>query len=227
MAYWSNTTGLWAELIDSTNPKYANQIRRGIPDHPADPWLFIQAVRLEDFGFRKPNMRPLAVHFIPLTVSEVEISGVFDLRLRAHQDDLAKYFRTDFSELLSELINPYRGGNLNHDAIARPVRDWGARGLVFPSARRNLTAISTDSHVHYFDGINFVDYRDSELNWSVKRCADGMLSTRAGWRKLGLSLKRYEDDGVRRSWEIGGVEERERLRIQQEIEAFQNLAPAR
>jgi hypothetical protein len=219
MAYWGVASGISVGVIDSTVPLYADEVRAKYPTTPPGAWLFLQALDVDRFKSGDADASDVNARFLPLKVIDVEIPNVCDLRLRSHQDALAELLSADFSALLPELVNPYRGGNMNHDNIGRRLQRMGANGLVFPSARRNVEVRSSDDAVSFHDGFNFVDFRypAAEPRDIEEPSSLGLIGG-VTWAKVGLQLHGRSDDGSSRTWKIVGAEEREASRMRYEID---------
>jgi hypothetical protein len=168
MSYWDESTMVFVDLYDST--LLSNEQRREFEHELAEPKLGLKLTRYQERRrlFRKPTIESAGqlVCSLPLSVQEVEIRGVVDLRmpdtqawffeqfvsleqdigLRGHLDaqtstEVAtfKYHKPrDFIDLLPTLVMPGIGGSTFHQGVGAWLRSNQVAGLVFPSARSDV-----------------------------------------------------------------------------------------
>jgi tetratricopeptide (TPR) repeat protein len=121
----------------------------------------------------------LSLIVIPTMSAPVALDGVIDLRQRAAQSWLFRFFRegdgavsvrspgrpiADFTGMLPSLLHPEYGGSGFTKSLGSWMRVTGVQGLVFPSARSDVSVtMPDDTSIADFHGWNFVDYRDVDL----------------------------------------------------------------
>lgn len=170
---------------------------------------------------------------LPLSVQEVEIDDVVDLRRPKTQrwflDHMVKLeqkagergtkletgLRTvavklrrpeTFVELLPTLVEPGPGGTIFCQAVGAWMRGEGVAGLVYPSARRDVSLKKQGDQIR-FEGWNFVDYRDAPVTE-----VDDLFGRLPKWvlpKDIGITI---ETKGKR--WEIEGADRGERIRFE-------------
>lgn len=132
-----------------------------------EPALLVIATKIDTIRIAQDGLARATgeTHPIPLPLRLVQMScdNVLDLRLPAAQDWLAtacsvKGSRSGFGELFSSLISPSPGGNSFHQNIGAWLRAHECLGLVFPSARRDVSVDASDDRIIAHDGWNFVSY---------------------------------------------------------------------
>ena len=107
----------------------------------------------------------------------------------------------DFFGLLPFLVTPTRGGSPITEAIGRFVQSVGAAGLVFPSARADVSCEFDDrGDLKASRGWNFVDYRGAP---PVTRSSWIIIAPDSWWGLSRHADVRRGDDG--RSWWIVGT----------------------
>jgi len=126
---------------------------------------------------------PLPVYVeIPLTITEVTIDKLIDLRNRSTAEWFAKEISRveydlngkpircfflkppldDFKTLIPTLLEQNLGGGWNFCKVAGVhLRQLGADGLVYPSARCDVSVELENDEVQNSNGWNFVDYREA------------------------------------------------------------------
>jgi hypothetical protein len=162
------------------------------------------------------------VIFMPLAIERIDVPQVLDLRQLEAQQWLARFLPEGndilsmpnagkvelFMEMLPSLLTPDRGGSDLTDSIGFLLRRSGVNGLVFPSARSDVTCEFLNGRLHDFKGWNFVDYRSSRSDTST------MLAERridySQWESdlgEGVSCIFAPDDSpFAHSWRIDGLE---------------------
>jgi hypothetical protein len=101
-----------------------------------------------------------------------ELDGVLDLRLADTQDWFLRAFlpsgplptnATSFRDILPELLNQNYGGstgsNMRLQAIGAQLRKAGVKGLIFPSARSDVSVTYKNGQLVDSHGWNMVAYR--------------------------------------------------------------------
>ena len=239
MSYWDNTSTKFPSLLDSTVHTDDAVPYRLLYPHLAEREFLMVTVRdivsVNSEGIRLGETEKV---FVPLSIEEVEINFVMDLRHPLMQDCVAQVLGSleailgsqgmlldgirhhnlkdppgDFATLLPTLISPHPGGTMFHDAIGALCRSAQGNGLVFPSARKDVFVSSRrDGKIESFSGWNFVDYRRAPpMNPDV---AVSLLGSQIQWltpASIGIDLE-WRDDGDRREWKVSGAEAGERRR---------------
>lgn len=240
MSYWNFESMIYPRIFDTTLLT-KEQVDKDYPGLD-EPLLIIGAkeyyYQTNWLGKRSIKESKEYSFNIPLTVKEVAIDNVIDLRIPHVQDWFYKTFfpmedefeeqRADrqikmvklykcknFVEMLPTLVFPGLGGSSFHQAVGAWLRSNGINGLVFPSARCNcLTKMSPkpqNPNEYYlsFYGWNFVDYRNSSpADWGT---LFGRLPSWMTPDKARIEIETFDlpDYG----WQISGAEEGERRRV--------------
>ncbi len=164
MSYWSERTMVYPRIADTTLISDKDKAR--FPDLKA-PQLIIRA---KEYYWHKSFLGKLSLKespekeiSLPLTVTEIRLNNVIDLRLPKTQEWFYKKFVTledeinkrahpedpvqvtvlrlnkcrNFIELLPTLVFPGIGGSSFHQAVGAWFRSHGINGFIFPSARCN------------------------------------------------------------------------------------------
>jgi hypothetical protein len=232
MSYWDSTTGVYLGLTDSTvhhdlikQPPFDALFADG------EARLLIIVMKIDEIvigggGRPMPTGETLPVP-IPLRLVDLRCDNVLDLRLPAAQDWLALLCgepasAEGFGNLLPNLISPTPGGSEFHRTLGAWLRARGCLGLVYPSARRDLSVDAFDDRVLASDGWNFVRYDGADLS-----AVDMKLSLPYPWKTpelIGADIYRKTEGGVR-SWRVEGPEAGEWGRINYEVRRRRGFAP--
>jgi hypothetical protein len=233
MSYWNSTSGWYLFLTDSTVHRDAIEQSPRMASFLADrgPTLVVIATKIETIriapdGEARPTGETHPI-FVPLRLVQATCDNVLDLRLPAAQDWLAtacsiKGSRSGFGELFANLISPSPGGNAFHQNIGAWLRAHECLGLVFPSARRDVSVDASDERIIAHDGWNFVSYEGAQ-----SPALSAGLGPPFPWltpSKIGVKLF-TAPEGIVRSWRVTGAEAGEWGRINYEIRRSRGQAP--
>ncbi|MBP6810928.1 MAG: hypothetical protein KA138_05395 [Saprospiraceae bacterium] len=256
MSYWGNQSRMFPELIDSTvHVSLANKLRETIPNLDR-PFLMLKYREISEISDQGIILGDSTAIVLPLTIQEVVLDSVVDLRLPVVQDFFSnvlgrleaalgmtgnfsdgkvvtqtlKEAPADFRELLPTLLSPQPGGSTFLDAIGAICRNSGVKGLVFPSSRldSNIEYVRSEG-IKTFSGWNFVDYRDSP--YVAPKVLLELLGLQVQWLQpyeVGIQIE-WEEDSERRAWKVIGAEkgERQRYGLEWQIMAGQKrLSPS-
>jgi hypothetical protein len=248
MTYWNALADAFPNLVDSTvhlDSATDAGIRAAMPGLGSHSFLLLKASKINLATAEKIELGDTIAAFLPLTVRDIEIDHVIDLRLPEVQDGFAEAlgeFETilgwigssvmvkqtpgNFLDILPTLITPRPGGNTFHQAIGVLCRLVGVSGLVFPSARRDVfVSCLRGGTVEDFDGWNFVDFRNAEIvlaerNEDMHAAVMRLFGKQIKWLReehIGVQID-WKDDGDRRAWHVSGAEKGERNRYDIEWE---------
>lgn len=232
MSYWDSTSGLYLGLTDST-------VHHAVIRQPPLDALFadsktrlvmivmnIDEIVIGEGGRPLPTGEVLPFR-IPLLLFDLRCDNVLDLRRPAAQDWLASMCgeaenAEGFGALLPNLISPTPGGSEFHHALGAWLRAHHCLGLVYPSARRDVSVDASDKQILSSDGWNFVRYDGAPLS-----DVDMSLGMPYPWKtpqSIGADIYHRADDGLR-SWRVQGPEAGEWGRVNYEIRRRRGLAP--
>lgn len=172
------------------------------------------------FDAGRPTWHGLSTVFIPVAATPVSVDRVIDIRRRPTQDWLSEFFKRgddaifskraevrDFAGMLPALVYPEFGGSGVTKSIGTWMRTMGVNGLVFPSARSDVSVSFADNgQIANHRGWNFVDYRGAEFVPDLLVHLD--LNPWYGFIGARQSAPTLIADAS--SWQIKGVEERYR-----------------
>jgi hypothetical protein len=167
------------------------------------------------------NWHGLSTVFIPVAATPANVDLVIDMRRRPTQEWLSKFFKRgdgaifskrgevrDFAGMLPALVYPEFGGSGVTKSIGTWMRTMGVNGLVFPSARSDVSvSFADEGELAAHRGWNFVDYRGAEF------VPDPLLhldyNPWYGFIECRQSAPTLVEDAT--SWQIKGVEHRYRM----------------
>jgi hypothetical protein len=233
MSYWDSTSGWFVSLTDSTvHTEAINQsplLTKVFADR--GPFLLIIASAIQEIKIgqtREPLTKKEGSHpvLVPLRVVEIRCDNVLDLRFPDAQEWLAQQCsgrgsRSSFLELLPNLISPSPGGGEFHQNIGGWLRAHGCFGLVFPSARRDVSVETSAAGIVSSDGWNFVSYHGA--NSPALSTALGPPFPWLNSAKIGVDLFTNREGNA---WYVSGAEAGEWGRINYEIRRSRGQAPA-
>jgi len=181
MTFYSSPTALGGQVrvYDTCRPEDAKSVAAmGLgPEGP--PRLVLQYF---DFFQRPGEPHGMVQTGIEISTSEVHIENVLDLRRPAaanwltrtisaltFSDPGGEHIRcfpyradlTDFPEVLPSLMDQATGGGNFCKLVGLYLRELGVAGLVFPSARSDVSVTFQDGLVTDSYGWSFVDFRDA------------------------------------------------------------------
>lgn len=237
MSYWTSRAKLFPDVVDSTvHVEAADAVRSEYPQLVGTaPFLLlitseVLSVKSTDDG-PKVELGPRTGKVLPLEVHHYEVDRVVDLRLPKTQAWFVDHFgalevdagcRNEFNictakhrpggfkELLPTLLNPLPGGSAFHQAVGAWLRNNGAFGFVFPSARRNGCVEVNGEDIRRSDGWNFVLYHGAP-----RVRAPALFGVEPKWlldRDVGVEIEDWQQGDSQVSWKLGGLEQGERRR---------------
>lgn len=153
-------------------------------------------------------------------VDECTIENVIDMRLPRTQQWFFDQFKNgdglflikdggtarEFYDLIPTLMHPALGGSDVTHAVGSWMRSSGVNGLVFPSARSDVSVTIEDGELVDCHGWNFVDYRTAR-----NLPATEVTNSIGGWPNFlqpGARLAVASNSRLAGSWQVTGLQGR-------------------
>jgi hypothetical protein len=179
-AHWQVDSGMLPVLYDTTNTPFPSQLLQQLLDRDAvadasAPSLVLAAITLDDtYDPTAPVTldNASAVEVCNLCIETKQVDHVLDLRSSSGRETLQRMVAEirgtgvesipeTFIALVPTLVSPRVGGDQFHTALGRELRAKGYLGLIFPSARRDCVAFTTEIGERHEVGWMLLDYQGS------------------------------------------------------------------